>query len=181
MLKLFDCVDHNILCKKLEGMGLNSSAWFKSYLTNREQVVIINGTSEPCIVKCGVPQGSILGPLLFLCYVNDMPNSVNITLFQYADDSAILASGKTISDIISALNHNLNECYNWLVDNKLSMHPGKTELILFVSKSKLKKVKNFQVKFENYVTHATTSVKYLGLNIDNHLSGDDIVQSIVKG
>ena len=66
-----------------------------------------------------------------------------------------------------------------MVDNKLSMHPGKTELTLFVSKTKLKKVKNFQVKFENYVTHATTSVQYLGLNIDNHLSGDDIVQSLI--
>ena len=106
--KAFDCVDHVILCKKLEALGINSINWFRSYLSNRYQTVIINGvSSEMCNVTCGVPQGSILGPLLFLCYMNDMPNSVNISLFQYADDSAILASGTDINIIIETLNYNL--------------------------------------------------------------------------
>ena len=73
----------------------------------------------------------------------------------------------------------MNAMTGWLI-NKLSMHPGKTELILFGSKSKLKKVKNFQVRFENYVTHSKTSVKCLRSNIDYYLSGDKIVRSIVQ-
>ena len=70
--KAFDTVDHGILCKKLEGLGVISTDWFKAYLADRQQVVTIDGTtSSPCYVNCGVPQGSILGPLLFHCYVND--------------------------------------------------------------------------------------------------------------
>ena len=149
--KAFDCVDHEILCKKLEALGINSINWFKSYLSDRYQTVIINGvSSDICKVTCGVPQGSILGPLLFLCYMNGMPNSVNISLFQYADDSALLASSTDINIIIETLNYNLSECYSWLIDNKMSMHPGKTELIQFGSKSKLKKVKQFNVNCERF-------------------------------
>ena len=76
--KAFDIVDHQILCKKLSALSIQSTAWFNSYLSDRKQLVNINGTeSDPLPITCGVPQGSILGPLLFLCYVNDMPNSVN--------------------------------------------------------------------------------------------------------
>ena len=97
--KAFDTVDHGILsnCKKLEGMGIISTDWFKAYLADRQQVATINGTTScPCYVNCGVPQGSILGPLLFLCYVNDMFTSVSADckLILYADDSAILFSHK---------------------------------------------------------------------------------------
>ena len=76
--KAFDTVDRSILCKKLEGMGVISTDWFKSYLADRQQVVTTNGTtSSPCYVNCGVPQGSILEPLLLLCYVNDIFTSAS--------------------------------------------------------------------------------------------------------
>ena len=89
--KAFDSVDHQILCNKLSAMGIQSTAWFHSYLSDRKQIVHINGVeSDPLANTCGVPQGSILGPLLFLCYVNDMPNSVNCLMLQYADDSALI-------------------------------------------------------------------------------------------
>ena len=95
--KAFDTVDHSILCKKLEGMGVISIEWFKSYLSGRQQVVTIDCiTSCPGLVTCGVPQGSIPGPLPFLCYVNDMVTSVSAAykLILYADDSAIMFAHK---------------------------------------------------------------------------------------
>ncbi|CAL4126167.1 unnamed protein product, partial [Meganyctiphanes norvegica] len=130
--KAFDTVDHEILCKKLEGMGIDFTEWFKSYLGGRQQVVMANETtSEPGIVSCGVPQGSILGPLLFLCYVNDMPMSVKCKLLLYADDSALIVSGSDPRAIASLLSKELESCRQWLMDNKLSLHLGKTESILF--------------------------------------------------
>ena len=135
--KAFDTVDHVILCKKLEAMGIASVDWFRSYLSNRTQLVSVNQVeSDPLNVTCGVPQGSILGPLLFLCYVNDMASSVDCKLLLYADDSALIVSGKDTDFIANKLSHELESCRQWLVDNKLSLHLGKTECILFGSKKK---------------------------------------------
>ncbi len=91
--KAFDTVDHHILCKKLNAMGVKDTKWFQSYLTTWKQLVNVNGVdSEMLNITCGVPQGSILGPLLFLCYVNDMSISINsdCKLLLYADDSTII-------------------------------------------------------------------------------------------
>ena len=107
-------MDHAILCKKLEGMGVVSIEWFKSYLSGRQQVVITDGnTSCPGLVTCGVPQGSILGPLLFLCYVNNMVISVSADckLILYADDSAILFAHKN-HEVISQKLSNVMESYS---------------------------------------------------------------------
>ena len=143
--KAFDTVDHQILCKKLEFMGVGNINWFHSYLSQREQIFTVNGTdSSPGIINCGVPQGSILGPLLFLCYINDMPMSIKCKLMLYADDSALLVSGKHPNVIAQTLSEELESCRNWLINNKLSLHLGKTESILFGTKNKLKTVSNFQ-------------------------------------
>ncbi|CAL4065468.1 unnamed protein product [Meganyctiphanes norvegica] len=179
--KAFDTVDHEILCKTLEGMGIDFTEWFKSYLGGRQQVVVANETtSEPGIVSCGVPQGSILGPLLFLCYVNDMPISVKCKLLLYADDSALIVSGSDPQAIASLLSKELESCRIWLMDNKLSLHLGKTESILFGPKKKLNKVESFEVKCGNETIKHVKSVKYLGLQIDNDLSGKSIVNEIIK-
>ena len=170
--KAFDCVDHNILCQKLSALGIVSTGWFKSYLSERKQTVQINGTfSQYREINSGVPQGSILGPLLFLCYVNDMSSSVNCRLVQYADDSALVASGKDLIEISDFLSNELINCDHWLAENKLSLHMGKTELILFGSKRKLKRVNNFSVTHRNVTIKATTKVTYLGVQLDKNLSG----------
>jgi hypothetical protein len=101
-------------------------------------------------------------------------------LLLYADDSTILFSHKDPQDISKKLGKELESCSNWLVDNKLPLHLGKTECILFGSKRKLKRVSNFQVSCNNHIISSQKSVKYLGLNIDQSLSGEVIVNNKIK-
>ena len=179
--KAFDTVDHDILCKKLESMGIDFTCWFKSYLKGRTQLVIANETSsEAGMVTCGVPQGSILGPLLFLCYVNDMPMSIKCKLLLYADDSALIISGTDPTQIAEKLTKELESCQQWLMDNKLSLHLGKTEAMIFGTKRKLKQVESFEVKCGNIKINNVNQVKYLGLQIDDNLSGENAVKNVLK-
>ena len=179
--KAFDTVDHQILVNKLKNMGIGSVEWFSSYLSCRQQIVEIDSVkSDPRNITCGVPQGSILGPLLFLCYVNDMEISLGCKLMLYADDSVLLVSHKDPDHISNTLSHELESCNKWLVDNKLSLHLGKTEAILFGSKRKLNKVKSFHVKCNDNIIKSSPVVKYLGLNIDQTTSGSEIVNGIIK-
>ena len=134
-------MDHEILLLKLKSIGLNSESvlWYKSYLSNRMQFVEVNGERSALgSVTCGVPQGSILGPLLFLIYVNDMPSEVKCDLYLYADDSALMVSDQQINVIESKPGDNLLALSIRLEENKLSLHLRKTESILFGSKNKLK-------------------------------------------
>ena len=128
-------------------MGIDFMEWFRSYLSGRKQIVHVNKVdSDPIQISCGVPQGSILGPLLFLCYVNDMVASVDCKLLLYADDSALLVSDKIPQYVADKPSKELESCRQWLVDNKLSLHLGKTEYVLFGSKknNNLKKSTLFQ-------------------------------------
>ena len=180
--KAFDTVNHDILCSKLKGMGFESVEWFRSYLSERQQIVHINDTySKPCKISCGVPQGSILGPLLFLCYINDMSISIDqgCKLMLYADDSAILFSHKDPEIISQKLACALESCNNWLIDNKLSLHLGKTESIIFGSKRKVKKVGNFSISSMGQNLAGQDTVKYLGVNIDQTVSGETIAKNII--
>ena len=118
----------------ITAMGCSNSAvkWFKSYLSDRKQLTDLPGTrSELDSITCGVPQGSILGPLLFLMNVNDMETAVQCKLLLYADDFALLIPGRNLKDIEKQLSRELSCISEWLVDNKLSLHLGKTESILF--------------------------------------------------
>lgn len=181
--KAFDTVDHQILCQKLRSMGVKNVKWFESYLTGRKQLVNVNGTeSELLNITCGVPQGSILGPLLFLCYVNDMSISIqsDCKLLLYADDSTIIFSHKDPDFIAKKLGKELESCSEWLVDNKLSLHLGKTECIIFGPKRKLKKVKSFKIQCNDHIIESQSKIKYLGIDIDQNLSGEITVNSIIK-
>ena len=146
--KAIDTVDHSILCNKLKLMGVDSVEWFESYLGSRKQLVKVNGSvSELRDITCGVPQGSILGPLLFLCYINDLHVSVNCKAFLYADDTALMVSDKTSEKVKTVLGQELVNCNEWLTDNKLSLYLGKTESIIFGPRRKIKKVADFKINF----------------------------------
>ncbi len=178
--KAFDSVNHSILCQKLEAMGI-SSGWFRSYLSGRQQLVCIDGIKSPLqTVTCGVPQGSLLGPLLYLCYSNDMELSVQNKLLLYADDSVIIACDKDPRVVSDMLSSDLQSCNQWLIDNKLSLHVGKTECILFGSKSKVKRFPDFSIKYNDQVIKSQDNIKYLGVAINNTLSGDTMAQSVIK-
>ena len=129
--KAFDTVDHSILLMKLKALGLSkvTAQWFTSYLSDGHQLVDVGGShSSQATILCGVPQGSILGPLLFLIYVNDMSGAVKNKLLLYADDSSILVSGKDRSEIESVLSSEMNILSEWLICNRLSLHLGKQSL-----------------------------------------------------
>ena len=114
-------IDHEILLQKLKGIKFSESTikWFKSYLSERIFLVNIeNKLSDFGKISCGVPQGSILAPLLFLIYVNDMPQAVASTLFLYADDSCILYQHKDVVQIEKRRNEDFENFCDWFVDNK---------------------------------------------------------------
>ena len=108
-----------------------------------------------------------------------MSQSVNCNLLLYADDSCLIVTHKDVNYIENTLNYNLSSLCNWLVDNKLSIHLGKTESILFGTNSKLKKANNLNICHGNHVIEQKQSVKYLGVTLDNTLSGKSMVESIL--
>ena len=128
--KAFDTVNHSILLKKLDHYGINNIAnrWLGSYLSNRMQNVSLNGVSsenEP--ITCGVPQGSILGPLLFLIYIDDLRFSLNnCSVFHFADDINLLFSVKNPKLMSKVINHELKKLFEWLCSNRLSLNGGLT-------------------------------------------------------
>ena len=126
------------------GFSEGCITWFKSYLSERIFFISIeNQLSDYGRISCGVPQGSILGRLLFLIYFNDMPQAVNSNLFLCADDSCLMFQHKEDEEIERVLNNDLENICDWFVDNKLSIHfgEGKTKSFLFASERKIKTMK----------------------------------------
>ena len=133
--KAFDTVNHDILINKLDYYGICgiSNFWLKSYLSNRSQRVKYKDcTSENQKITCGVPQGSILGPLLFLIYINDMNTAIkNSTTFHFADDTYLKYSSSCENNLRKKMNEHLSLLFEWLCANRLSLNVAKTEFIIF--------------------------------------------------
>ena len=171
--KAFDTVNHEILLKKLEYYGIRGIAqkWFKSYLSNRMQSTEIGGVQSSLNqIKCGVPQGSVLGPLLFLLYINDIVKSSTLFKFTlFADDTSLYYSQKNNSgqDMSHVVNEELQKISHWLGANKLSLNVKKSQLLVFsLSKNK----PNINLFINGEALKEVQYAKYLGILIDNKLN-----------
>ncbi len=181
--KAFDLVDVKILLKKLKAYKLGESAlqWFASYMGERKQRVKINATySQNLLVKSGVPQGSILGPLLFLIYINDLPLQPTLnTTSMFADDATSSASGKTPSDVEQKLQLKALNMENWCTSNKMVLNVGKTKVMLLTSKQKLNRQEttpSLNVMIQGKSLIQVKCEKLLGVQIDQSLSWDEQIK-----
>ena len=181
----FGTIDHSILLEKMSCLGFagKTIVWYKSYLTNRSFIVNVGKEfSSPGKLSCGVPPGSILGPLLFLLYVNDMPQAVNSELLLYADDTCLIYMGKDIQKIEEQLNSDFTSLCEWFIDNKLSVHFGeeKTKSILFGTKRQLKDQRDLNLKYGDIEIKQHSKVTYLGCTLDNILSGEHMAAKVLN-
>ena len=172
--KAFDTVNHEILLEKLNYYGIrgNVNNWFKSYLQDRKQIVSINGyESDVRILKHGVPQGSVLGPLLFLLYINDLNVCINNSkVYHFADDTNLLHINSTYKKLQKYLNKDLKNLCSWLLANKISLNCTKTELIYFRKPNNV--IPNqIKIKLNGKKLIPTDNIKYLGIYLDDTLSG----------
>ena len=185
--KAFDTVNHKILLNKLNHYGIRGTAnkWFESYLSNRKQYVNFNGIkSKENIIQHGVPQGSVLGPLLFLIYINDLHNCIKFSnTFHFADDTNLLyipkkvlrnknkketKNNKSKRNLARKLNTDLKSLNNWLLANKISLNTTKTEIIIFRKKGQNKP--DLKIKLNGLKLRPKKEIKYLGLIFDEHLT-----------
>ena len=132
--KAFDTCNHSILLKKLKKYGVDNVelGWFESYLTSRKQFVSIKNVNSPlCEISLGVPQGSILGPLLFILYINDLPSASKLLALLFADDTTLLFSHENLNTLIETVNTEFRKICEFFRLNRLVLHPDKTKFILF--------------------------------------------------
>ena len=163
-------------------MGFRHSAiaWFDSYLYNRIQVTKHNSTlSDPLANECGVPQGSILGHLVFICYINDLPKHLTQTTASiYADDTALLAFVNNIQTSENKLQHDVSILCKWFDTNKLCMNSCKTKTMLFTSNHSNLKDQQLNITVNDEVLNSVSSFKYLGVELDRYLNFEQHMNKI---
>ena len=178
--KAFDVLDHNTLLHKLEHYGIRGivKEWFKSYLSDREQFVSINGTtSEKKPIIYGVPQGSILGPLLFVIYINDLPGICNLAKFiLYADDANIIITGESFEIISSQVNQLTRNLVKWVGTNGLALNVKKTCYMIFTRRKV--SLDSLNITIDNTVIERKTTARFLGVIVDDKLSWSEHIKAV---
>ena len=180
--KAFDTVNHEILLKKLSHYGFRGfiNDWFRSYLFQRKQRVCLNGfESDTKMILHGVPQGSVLGPFLFLLYINDLHKCIKFSsTYHFADDTNILNISDNYSRLEKEINYDLKFLNNWLLANKISLNTDKTELIIFHKVRSV--VPNLKIVLNGKKLTHSPVIKYLGVYLDDTLMGTAHCEEIVK-
>jgi hypothetical protein len=184
--KAFDLIDHNILIKKFDCYfrSLNVSSFVKSYLENRNQCVHINGqSSEMVTIRSGVPQGSILGPLFFCLFINDLPLILNdnVNCDMFADDNSLHSSDKTINQVQNSLQQGLNEVEDWCLKNRVIINPEKTKSMVVTTRQKHQRQKlKLNLTIQSTVIEQVREHKVLGIILDEEMKWQSHINHINK-
>ena len=180
--KAFDSVSHKILLSKLEYYGVKGVALklFKSYLSNRKQLTAIGEfVSVLELIEWGVPQGSVLGPLLFLIFINDIPNASELLTWLFADDTALMASAQSLSLLQTVMNREVAKVQTWLLANKLSVHYVKKSQFMLINKNNKTRIDDkFELTMGGHIISRTKSYKYLGITVDEKFSWADHINDV---
>ena len=179
--KAFDTLDHEILINKLKHYGIRGIAlnWFQDYLTGRQQYVSIDGINSTKLkISCGVPQGSILGPLLFLIYINDLAtvSKTAITIL-FADDTNTIYTSNTYDSLKKIVCDDLQKISDWFKTNKLALNETKTKVMIF-HKAHTKPPSSFTLTLNNIELERVENTKFLGIMIQENLSWNTHVKHI---
>ena len=176
--KAFDCLNHELLIAKLEAYAFDKSSlrYIYSYLSDRNQRTKVNNSySKWCNLRTGVPQGSILGPLLFNIYINDIFYFVTKNdIANYADDNTLYSVENTTDSLLSSLVNDTDILVQWFTDNYLKLNADKCHLLIS------KHNKEICINVGNEVIECENSVKLLGVTIDNKLNFNEHVSNIYK-
>ena len=182
--KAFDTIDHHILLNKLQRYGIcnTSLLWFSSYLIGRSQRVEFDkALSTLPDIASGVPQGSVLGPLLFTLYISDMPSCICFSqVLLYADDTVLFFTAKTAIELEASLNNDINRISSWMQENKLFLNVSKTEYVIYGSHLRLKREDSISLSCNGSFLTKSESFKYLGVVIDEVLSFNNHIEHVVK-
>ena len=157
----------------MEHYGIRDVAnrWFASYLSDRKQFVNLGGIeSDKLTISCGVPQGSILGPILFIMYINDMHSAIKYSkVHHFADDTNLLFSHKNPKLLRKRVNSDLALLFDWLCANRLSLNVGKTEFVIF-RPARSRRLNRVTLKINRCKIFESSKIKYLGVILDPNLS-----------
>ncbi len=179
--KAFDTINHTILITKLSHYGIRGEPlqWLESYLSDRKQFVYYNNIeSDKSTVVCGIPQGSILGPILFLLYINDLSNVSNkLKFILFADDTNVFYSGKCLEDVCRLMNDELKIMNTWFKVNKLSLNVDKTKYMIFMKNPGKSK---HNIVIDNMNVERVPVFKFLGVQVDEKLKWDAQINAVCK-